>query len=63
PVGVFNTIQIKPILKFEGIFQRKGDVYIWLTDDNRKMPVKMRSKILIGSISADLVEYKYSKQQ
>lgn len=62
PVGVFNTVLVKPILKFEGIFQRKGEVYIWLTDDNRKMPVKMRSKITIGSISADLVEYKYSKQ-
>lgn len=58
PAGVFDTIMVKPILKFEGIFQRKGDVYIWLTDDNRRMPVRMRSKIKIGSISADLVEYK-----
>lgn len=63
PVGSFNTVQVKPILKFEGIFQRKGDVYIWLTDDNRKMPVRMRSKIKIGSISADLIEYKYSGQR
>lgn len=62
PVGVFDTVLVKPILKFEGIFQRKGDVYIWLTDDNRKMPVRMRSKIKIGSISADLIEYKYGKQ-
>ena len=60
PAGVFDTIMVKPILKFEGIFQRKGDVYIWLTDDERKMPVRMRSKIKIGSISADLIEYKYS---
>ena len=62
PVGAFNTLLVKPILKFEGIFQRKGDVYIWLTDDARKIPVRMRSKIKIGSISADLIEYKYSKQ-
>lgn len=58
PAGTFDTIMVKPILKFEGIFQRKGDLYIWLTDDNRRMPVRMRSKIKIGSISADLVEYK-----
>lgn len=58
PAGVFDTIMVKPILKFEGIFQRKGDIYIWLTDDERKMPVRMRSKVKIGSISADLVEYK-----
>lgn len=59
PAGAFDTIMVKPILKFEGIFQNKGDVYIWLTDDNRRMPVRMRSKIKIGSISADLLEYKY----
>ena len=57
PAGTFNTILIKPILKFEGIFQRKGDVYFWITDDQRKMPVRMRSKIVIGSVYADLIEY------
>ena len=59
PAGAFNTILTKPLLKFEGIFQRKGDVYIWITDDSRKMPVRMKSKILIGSINADLIEYEY----
>jgi hypothetical protein len=59
PSGTFNTILIKPFLKFEGIFQRKGDVYIWITDDSRKMPVRMKSKIVIGSIYADLIEYAY----
>ena len=49
----------EPLLKFEGIFQRKGDVYIWITDDSRKMPVRMKSKIVIGSINADLIEYAY----
>ena len=59
PAGTFNTIHIKPILKFEGIFQRKGDVYFWITDDHRRMPVRMRSKILIGSVYADLLEYSH----
>jgi len=61
PAGTFNTILIKPLLKFEGIFQRKGDVYIWITDDSRKMPVRMKSKIVIGSIYADLIEYAYER--
>ncbi len=57
PAGTFDTILIKPILKFEGVFQRKGDVYFWITDDHRRMPVRMRSKIVIGSVYADLIEY------
>ena len=57
--GEFDTVVVNPLLKFEGIFQRKGEVYLWLTDDSRKMPVRMKSKIAIGSIFAELVEYTY----
>ncbi len=59
PAGTFNTIVVKPLFKFEGIFRRKGDVYFWLTDDSRKMIVRMKSKVLIGSINAELMEYAY----
>ncbi|MBM2839346.1 MAG: hypothetical protein HW415_1971, partial [Deltaproteobacteria bacterium] len=62
PAGEFDTVMVKPLLKFEGIFQRKGEVYVWLTDDSRKMPVRMKSKIKIGSVFADLLEYKNSSQ-
>ena len=54
-LGEFETVVIKPLLKSEGIFNRKGDVYIWLTDDNRRIPVKLESKIAVGSITATLV--------
>lgn len=63
PAGEFDTVLVNPLLKFEGIFQRKGELYIWLTDDSRKMPVRMKSKIKIGSVFADLLEYKNSSQE
>ncbi|HOG16083.1 MAG TPA: DUF3108 domain-containing protein [Syntrophales bacterium] len=59
PAGAFDTIVVKPHFKFEGIFRRKGDIYFWLTDDSRKMMVRMKSKVIIGSINADLIEYAY----
>jgi hypothetical protein len=55
PAGTFDTVVVKPILKSEGIFLRKGDVYIWLTDDDKKIPVKMKSKVKVGAINAVLV--------
>lgn len=55
PVGRFRTVVIKPILKHEGIFARTGDMFIWLTDDERRIPVIMRSKVKIGSITATVV--------
>lgn len=58
-LGEFNTILIKPLIKSEGIFQRKGEVYIWLTDDEKRVPIRMRTKVTIGSITATLVGGKY----
>lgn len=51
----YNTIVVKPLLKSEGIFYRKGEVYLWLTDDEKKIPVRVKTKVKIGSITANLV--------
>jgi hypothetical protein len=58
PAGTFKTIVVEPILRAPGIFEHKGNVFIWLTDDKIKMPVLMKTKIIIGSIDASLVEYR-----
>jgi len=54
PAGTFDCVAIEPILKAGGIFKNKGRLVIWLTDDERRMPVLMRSKVMIGSISVVL---------
>jgi hypothetical protein len=58
-LGEVNTILINPLLKNEGIFERKGAIFIWLTDDERRIPVKMKTKVAIGSITATLVGGNY----
>ena len=59
PLGTFDTVVIKPLLKSPGIFSRTGDIHIWLTDDERRIPVMMRSKVKIGSITVTLVGGSY----
>lgn len=54
-LGSFNTIVVKPVMKYEGILDKKGDMFIWLTDDSRLVPVKMKTKVAVGSITATLV--------
>ena len=34
-----------------------GSIYVWLTDDDIKMPVKVKTKVVIGSIDAELTKY------
>ena len=50
----YKTIIIEPDLQDAGLFMQKGRVLIWLTDDERHIPVKMRSEISVGSIVAEL---------
>ena len=59
PLGSFNAVVIKPLIKSEGIFNRKGDMYIWLTDDPKHIPVKMQTKVAVGNIVATLVGGSY----
>ncbi len=56
PAGRFDCLVIEPVLKSEGIFSQKGRLTIWLTDDERRIPVIMKSKVAVGSISAILTD-------
>jgi len=58
PAGTFDCVAIEPLLKAGGVFKNKGRLVIWLTDDERRMPVMMRSKVTIGSVSVVLQDVK-----
>lgn len=59
PAGNFDCIKVEPQLRGEGIFVAKGkSLTVWLTDDAYRMPVKMKTEVFIGSVSATLLEYK-----
>ncbi len=57
--GTFDCLILEPSIREDaGIFKAKGKLKVWVTDDKNKMPVKMKSKIPVGSIQAELCEYK-----
>ena len=56
PAGRFNCVAIEPQLNAGGVFKNTGRLVIWITDDERRMPVLMKSKVTIGSISVVLVD-------
>jgi hypothetical protein len=55
--GTFDCILVEPLVKEGGLFKHKGRLIIWLTDDDRKIPVKVTSEIIVGSISVELEAY------
>ena len=62
PLGEFNTIKLKTYPKYEGVFMHKGEIYIWLTDDEHRVPLLMKSIITIGSVMATLTEMKLGEK-
>jgi hypothetical protein len=56
PAGSFNTLKLRALFRFEGLLMTKGDAYIWITDDARRIPVQLEGRIAVGSIRAALEE-------
>lgn len=55
--GTFRTLVVEPLVKEGGLFKSEGRIVIWLTDDERKLPVRVNTKVVIGSIDVELREY------
>jgi hypothetical protein len=58
PAGAFNTIVIQPIIKTRGIFAEGGQAELWMTDDEDRMMVQMKSRMSVGSLSLFLRSYR-----
>jgi hypothetical protein len=59
PAGEFNCFVVEPFVESEGMFRSKGKIEVWLSKDEKRIPVLMRTYIaIIGHIDANLVEYK-----
>jgi len=59
PAGEFDTLVVEPMVAPEGVFEGKRGVRIWLTDDERRIPVKAQTKVRLGSVTAVLAGGSY----
>lgn len=58
PNGKVFAIETNPSLKnLGGVFNKspKGMLKVWYTDDQRRVPVRVSSKVVVGSFTASLV--------
>jgi hypothetical protein len=57
PAGTFDCVVIQPIIKSRGIFSEGGEAELWITDDDKRIMVQMKSKLKIGSLNLYLRSY------
>lgn len=53
PAGTFKTIRVEPQGP-EGLIGKGKSLTLWLTDDERKMPVQIKSKLKVGTLTGKL---------
>jgi hypothetical protein len=56
PWGEVATARVLVVMPFQGIFLNQGNIRVWFTTDDRRIPVRMKAKVIIGSIVAELME-------
>ncbi|MDP3830078.1 MAG: DUF3108 domain-containing protein [Ignavibacteriaceae bacterium] len=55
--GTFDCVIVEPLVQEGGLFKSEGNIVIWLSDDTLKVPIKVKTKVVIGSIDAELTSF------
>lgn len=57
PAGTFETVVVRPILQTDGLFAEGGQARVWITDDRRRIIVKIESSMKVGRVDMHLRSY------
>lgn len=55
PAGTFDTVLVEPTMESGGV-EREERLFIWYSDDERRIPVRIRTEVKIGAITATLTK-------
>lgn len=54
PAGTFSTIRVEPKSTGTSLIGKGKNLVLWLTDDERKIPVQIKSKLKVGTLIGKL---------
>ena len=57
-LGSFNCLKFRPMVEKGRVLKEEEDMTLWVSDDQNKVPIRLKTDLLVGSIEMDLVEYK-----
>jgi hypothetical protein len=56
--GTIPTMVFKPLVQTGRVFKEKESVTLWISADDNKVPVRIKAELAVGSLKADIEEYK-----
>jgi hypothetical protein len=60
-LGEFNCLKFNPTIIPGRIFRKDSKLYMWITDDDNRIPVKAHVELIVGSVTMDLTGAKNLK--
>jgi hypothetical protein len=60
-LGTFNCLKFNPTIIPGRVFKKNSKLYLWITDDNNRIPVKGHVELVVGSVTMDLTGAKNLK--
>ena len=62
PAGRFPTIVLQPTIRTNGLFSKDGHAELWLSDDDKRILVKMNTHFSIISLALELTKATFGDQ-
>ena len=59
--GEINCLKFRPMVQSGRVFKEQESLTLWVSDDKNRLPIRLQADILIGSIKADLENFKNLK--
>lgn len=59
--GKIKTLKLRPYVQSGRVFKEQESLTVYVSADKNKVPVQIKAKLSVGSLKADLYEYKNLK--
>ncbi len=56
--GVISTMVFKPLVQSGRVFKEEESLTVWISDDENRLPVRIKASLVVGSLKADLESFK-----
>jgi hypothetical protein len=56
-LGKVKCLKLQPNVISGNVFKENAKMFLWVTDDENRIPVRIESDIVVGTIKADLISY------
>jgi hypothetical protein len=56
--GIVQTMIFRPLVQSGRVFKEEESLTVWISDDENRLPIRIKASLVVGSLKADLEAFK-----